>query len=291
MSVSQVDTRIQTTLHRDIYPIVRVSTEFFLRSFDLLGQVHDDVVSGLIVMALWHAELVRADRKTTGIRELARKLDLPYETVRRHIHRLEVSGACLVADGGVAISSAMKSAAHGEGMLRRIYLNAVRLLNDLTRIEVVKFEARPSTSPRSRRLSKEQMAIAIAAIGLLLTCMRELRRVFGDDLVKGLVFTAIRAANVKHYTNTSPAAHRSILPDAHRLPVSVLAISNSLRLPYETVRRHAETLVKEGTCKRVGRSGLMVPESAFRHMTVESITVRKVMLAFVAELRTAGVTV
>jgi predicted ArsR family transcriptional regulator len=284
----RIEARTGSELHRDVYPVVRVTTEFFLRSFDILGQVHKDMINGLIVMALWHEALTKSQRKAMGVRELSRRLDLPYETVRRHVRQLKLSGACTVVDGGVSVSPGSRPKT---SMLRRIYLNAVRLLNDLTRIEVVDFRARVSRAARSRSLDKEQRTIAVAAIGLLITSMRELRAAFGDDLLKGVVFTAIRAANIKHYTNTSPSAHRSILPDVHRLPVSALAISQSLRLPYETVRRHADTLAKEGTCIRVGRRGLIVPESAFRHMAAESIRVHQVMVAFVAELRATGVTV
>lgn len=279
-----------SALHPDVYPIVRVTTEFFLRSFDLLGQLHDDPVSGLIVMTLWHGQLVGSGQRPMSVRDLSRRLDLPYETVRRHVRQLELSGACLVAeDGGLAVSAATERKARATGLLRKIYVNAVRLLVDLTRIEVVSYKDRPTASPRSGLMGNEQTLIAVTAIDLLIVSMRKLRAVFGDNFMKGLVFTAIRAANVKHYTNKSPAAHRSILPDAHRLPVSVLAISNSLRLPYETVRRHADVLVKEGKCIRAGRQGLLVPESAFRHMTVESLMVRQVIFAFVAELRATGV--
>jgi DNA-binding transcriptional regulator YhcF (GntR family) len=277
--MNQTESPIESPLPGDVYPIVRVATEFFLRSFDLLGQLHEDMVSGLIVMTRWHRELANPGRRAMGIRELSRKLDLPYETVRRHVRQLELGGS----------SSGSTAGKRNASILRRIYVDTVRLLNDLARIEVLEFKT-PKSS-RLRTMSKEQMAIAVAGMGLIITCMTKLREAFGDDLMKGIVFTAIRAANIKHYTNTSPAAHRSILPDVHRLPVSVLAISQSLRLPYETVRRHADILVKEGTCIRVGRRGLMVPESAFRPMTTESITVRQVVMAFIAELRAAGVKV
>ena len=289
--MSQTDTQNEPALPPDVYPIVRVATEFFLRSFDLLGQFHEDVVSGLIVMMLWHGALGEPRRKALHVRALSRKLDLPYETVRRHVRELELSGACVVGDNGLAVSAAVQRKARASGMLRKLYLNAVRMLGDLTRIEVAAFKPDRSPSPGSRRLDKAQMAIAVTATGLLLTCMRELRASFDGDLMKGLVFTAIRAANVKHYTNTSPAAHRSILPDAHRLPVSVMAISESLRLPYETVRRHADALVREGKCIRMERRGLVVPERAFRGMSAESLRVRQLILAFLAELRAAGVTV
>lgn len=284
--MSQPTTQIEPALDPDVYPTVRVSTEFFLRGFDLLCQLHEDIVGGLIVMTLWHNALSRPGHKAMGVRELSRTLDLPYETVRRHANGLVASGTCLAEKGGLAIASVGRCDA---AILRKIYLNAVRILGDLTRIDVVDFKPGPTPSVRSGPLDREQMVIAVAAMGLLIAGMRVLRGLFDGDLMKGLVFTGIWAANVKHITNTAPAAHRSILPDRYRLPVSVLAISDSLRLPYETVRRHADTLVKEGRCTRVDRQGLMVPERAFRPMAEGAVTVNQFIMAFVAELRAAGV--
>lgn len=284
--MSQAITQIEPAIDPDVYPTLRVSTEFFLRGFDLLCQLHGDIVGALIVMTLWHDALARPGRKAMGVRELSRKLDLPYETVRRHVNGLVTSGTCHVERGGLAVPPTGRRDA---GILRKIYLNAVRMLGDLTRIEVVDFKPGRTGSIRSGSLGREQMVIAVAAMGLLLAGMRVLRGLFGGDLMKGLVFTAIWAANVKHITNTAPAAHRSILPDRYRLPVAVLAISDSLRLPYETVRRHADALVKEGTCVRVDHQGLMVPESAHRSMTPGAVIVNRFIMAFVAELRAAGV--
>jgi hypothetical protein len=96
--------------------------------------------------------------------------------------------------------------------------------------------------------------------------------------MKGLVFTAIWTANVKHVTNTPAAGDRGTLKDSQRLPVSALAISRSLRLPYETVRRHADALLKEGQCVRVGRKGLIVMASTHRrHVPTSTATYHIVM--------------
>lgn len=288
----RISTRTRPTLHRDVYPVGRVSTEFFLRSFEVIGRLHRDVVSGLIIMTLWHKAL--AETGTTrpmGIRELSRRLDLPFETVRRHVRQLIRSGVCLAGNGGITLAATMQRSARASAMLRRIYLDAVRMLGDLRRIGVANFRPRGSSSPGSRRLDKEQTVIVVAAIGVLLAAMKVLRRHFDGDLMNGLVFTAVRAANVKHITNTAPAANRGILPDSDRLPVSMLAISDSMRVPYETVRRHARELVKHGKCVRVGGRGLIAPESAFRQMTREATAVRQLVLDFLAELQAAGVKV
>lgn len=278
-------------IHPDVYPVVRVSTEFFMRAFDLLGQLHPEVISGLILLTLWHCWLQTPQRKPMAVRELSRKLDLPYETVRRHVRDLVESGHCVAVGNGIIVAPTIRRGARATTMLRKTYLNAARMLADLTRIAVVDFKEEAPPPARSRRLGRQQMVIAVAAIGLLLEAMKVLRGFFDGDLVKGLVFTGIRAANVQHITNTAPVAHRSIVPDVERLPVTALAIADSMRLPYETVRRHTDALVKEGKLVRFGRQGVKVPETAFRNMTVESVTVHKLVTSFIAELRFNGVNV
>jgi len=238
---------------------MRVSFEFLMRSFDLLGQLHDDAISGSIIMALWHGQLASSRARPMAIRELSRELNLPYESVRRHVRQLEQDGACIVRDGGLAVPDAMQDGAHAIRMLRKIYVNAVRLLADLARMAAVVFPAAARRGATSERLTREQKVIAVAAMRLLLSGVRLMRDFWGGDLLKGLVFTAIWTANVKHVTNTPRAAASSMLSDALRQPVSVLAISRSLRLPYETVRRHADGLVCEGLCRRAGRHGVFVP--------------------------------
>jgi predicted ArsR family transcriptional regulator len=107
--------------------------------------------------------------------------------------------------------------------------------------------------------------------------------------MSGLVFTAIRAANVQHIVNAVPEANRDIVRDSNRRPVSIAAIAASMRLPYETVRRHVAKLVRDGKCIRVGRRGVMAPESAFRQMAVQANLVHKLAMGFLTELRSAGV--
>ncbi|MEJ1967678.1 MAG: hypothetical protein WDN03_03425 [Rhizomicrobium sp.] len=106
---------------------------------------------------------------------------------------------------------------------------------------------------------------AVLRVGneFFLRCIDSMAAVAGNDLIKALVFTAIWTANVKHITNSAAnrryAGMDEIPPDALRKPVSVLAISNSLCIPYETVRRYVQTLLREGTCIRVGGKGVLVP--------------------------------
>lgn len=282
---------LDLSAHPEVYTIGRISSEFFLRGFEVIGQAHDDVLGGMIVMTMLGDALAdRGESRPKGVRELARRLDTPFETMRRQVHKLVRSGACHLEDGGVRLAPTMRRSPRTNAMLRKIYLEAVRMLDALRRIKIGHFKpTRFSNAPRA--LNKEQVVVAVASIRVLLAAMKVLRDFFDGDLMTGLVFTAIRAANVKHITNTAPGANRDILPDSDRRPVSMMAISNSMMLPYETVRRHSAKLVKQGKCVRVGRKGLMAPAAAFRRMTLEPGAVVQLVLDFMDDLRASGIKV
>jgi hypothetical protein len=192
---------------------------------------------------------------------------------------------------GLVVPDAVLRSRRVTEFLRKIYVEVSRLLADLTRMDVAAFAATSSGPVRSGRLTKEQAVIALVATGMLLVSVRGIRAFWNKDLTKGLIYTAIWTANVKHVTNTGPAASRAILPDSQRLPVSVLAISQSLRLPYETVRRHANVLIAEGLCARTPGHGLVVPTGVHHRTRIGAIITHRVTMEFLADLRQAGVKV
>jgi len=287
-SITQIEA---AEINPDAYPVTRVSTEFHLRAIDLLTELQGDLIDGLIVLTLVHDQLKAPRRKGGGsVRELSRRLGLPAETVRRRVQKLVKSGQCMSNEATVAVPAAVLRGRRISTFLRKVYVNTVRLLADLTRIDVAAFASASRRPVLSGRLGKEQLAIAVAGTGLLLAGLRALRAFWGD-LMRGLVYTAIWTANVKHVTNSDPLAGRSLIDDSQRVPVSVLAISRSLRLPYETVRRHADEMVRDGICVRAGRRGLVVPNSFIRRITTGPVITHRLVVDFLAELRRSGVKV
>ena len=80
---------------RDTYPVVRITGEFFLRGIDLLTHIQSGgLVSGLIFMVVWYAYLRDPAKPAIATREIARRLAMPYETIRRHALALERAGIC-----------------------------------------------------------------------------------------------------------------------------------------------------------------------------------------------------
>ncbi len=242
-------------------------------------------------MALAHSQMSTPGRGPISIRDLSHKLAVPFETVRRHSELLVKSGQCVAEKGGLIVPGAVLRGQRMTELLRRIYVNAVRVLLDLTRIGVATFNDPSLRTVRSRGLTRNQTVIALAAVGTLLAGSRVMREFWKGDFSKGIVYTAVWTANIKHVTNSRPAGKKGILKDAQRLPVSALTLSHSLRLPYETVRRHADALVREGICERVGRRGLIVPERTHERMTAGAAIVYGLVVDFLAELRAAGVKV
>lgn len=85
----------------------------------------------------------------------------------------------------------------------------------------------------------------------------------GRDVVDGLLVCAISQANVSQITR-NPELQRAYAtvdqppPDELRRPVSVSAIANSLRLPFETTRRRISGLAAAGYVVSTSR-GVIVP--------------------------------
>lgn len=109
------------------------------------------------------------------------------------------------------------------------------------------------------------MAVRLGSEYLLRT-LRLIGEMSEGELLTGLVSTAIVQANIAHIDRPpSPDGAfdsvEAIPPDELRRPISVLALSASLGLPYETTRRHVAKMVSAGLCVRV-KGGVIVPVSA-----------------------------
>jgi hypothetical protein len=104
------------------------------------------------------------------------------------------------------------------------------------------------------------------------------------DLIKGLVWLGIVEANVRRLSadpelSRAYASSETPVPDELRDPVSVYALAQGLRLPYETTRRYVAKLMDAGQALRVER-GVIVPTVA-----MEAPPVRVASVQFHASLR------
>lgn len=124
--------------------------------------------------------------------------------------------------------------------------------------------ASPAPRPVATTWDPQAWDIALASLDyvrdtVLITCG-------DDDLIDALIFTTALDANVTP-VNRDPGlqvAYGGVeisAPDELRRPVSINAVAQSLRLPFETVRRRFQGLAREGLCL-IGPQGVIVPRSA-----------------------------
>ena len=140
-----------------------------------------------------------------------------------------------------------------------------------------------------------QRAAVRATTEFFLRQAQLLSELAGGDLLLGLLFLAITDANTRHLAERPDGRYQSIddIPaDDLRRPISVMALAQSLGLPYETTRRYVGRLIEGGLCERVAR-GLIVPERALQQERTKTTTQRSFqdVRRFVASLRRAGVDV
>ncbi|MBU1377617.1 MAG: hypothetical protein KKA30_16730 [Alphaproteobacteria bacterium] len=88
---------------------------------------------------------------------------------------------------------------------------------------------------------------------------------FGRDVIDGLLMAAISQANVAQITRNADLQRRYATldqppPDELRRPVSISAIANSLRIPFETARRRITALIDAGVVRTAAR-GVIIPTS------------------------------
>jgi len=101
---------------------------------------------------------------------------------------------------------------------------------------------------------------------------------FGRDVIDGLLMVAISQANIAQITRNPElqltyATLDQPPPDELRRPVSISALANSLRIPFETTRRRVTSLIDAGIV-RTGQRGVIIPTapltSPFYRMGVEA---------------------
>jgi DNA-binding transcriptional ArsR family regulator len=194
----------------------------------------------------------------TSTRALAESLDLPYDTVRRHLRKLRALGWCESGAEGVFVprnssfNETLRTAAEQLWRLSRDFVMLSR------RLEGAGLPSDP-VLPRDSRFQ-----VARVAIEYFVDSLSMARRRLRLSPIECVVLRTIASRDLRTLAELAggPGGAREQTSDGAappRRPISVYAVSKTLALPYETVRRTANQLIEAGWAVRAGDRGLFVP--------------------------------
>ncbi|WP_296599932.1 hypothetical protein [Phenylobacterium sp.] len=115
-----------------------------------------------------------------------------------------------------------------------------------------------------------------------------------EDIVDGLLFAAIQSANVATISNdpelqVAYAVLADAPPDELRRPVSVNAVAQSLRMPFETARRRVQRMVRRGALEVTAKGVRVSPWALGADRFLDNVILRHEHLrAFYLEVRSLG---
>jgi hypothetical protein len=235
--------------HAALCKVSRLSLAYFLSYLEQLrpgfGQ---DVVKGLVFVAIVQANIGHLENDGSGSRSwadlaavppdelrrpirvlpLADSLRLPRETVRRKVRALAADRFVEATEDGVVAPTRVLSRP-GNGRSLQINTAAVReLVEGLLEAEVL------GPAPAVQVLHSRHRLIARISADYCLRCLEQVREVFDGQVVTGLVFLAMLHAG------------RQRPFDGAGRPLTVQALAKAVALPRQTVRRHVQRLIDRG---------------------------------------------
>jgi hypothetical protein len=275
----------------NVRAILRVGNEFFLRSVSGMARLlNDDLLMAVVYTAMWTANVkhitssaanvtfggmdqIPSDemRRPVSVMALANSLRIPYETARRTVQALSAAGFCRrMGKNGLIVPAEVHGRQDARGVIEAGLPSLLRFMTDLKRAGFDFTPYRKTLSntvplPPAGGMPANARALLRACSELIMRGIDTMGQVHDDDFLAGLIFTAIWTANVAHITggadNVKFGNLLDLPPDEIRRPVTVTAISSSLRIPNETVRRYAGKLVRSGAAIRIEGKGLVIPRA------------------------------
>ncbi len=195
-------------------------------------------------------------RRPVTVYALAKELGLPYETARRHANKLVAAGLAERAEEGLVIPAEVYGR---EGMLRSVELNWQETLRFMQALAAYGVRAEPAAGAAAADVRRQVLRVSVE---FLLESLAMLMSGMDVDFLGALICIAITRGNTQHLTEDPSVPYAGLAevpPDDLRRPVSVYHLAKSLRLPYETTRRHVGQLEAATYLERAPGGGLIVP--------------------------------
>jgi hypothetical protein len=193
------------------------------------------------------------------LKSIAEVSGLPYESVRRHVRKLEQENILLVSRKGVVIPDVV----YERPLLRRAITKnagyALKLVQDCRALEAPLGTGDWAAAPAAIFQVARMVNVHYLAL------QRECRELLGLTAIEFAVFMAVWSGNLGHLLHSpldeACGALDQAPPEALRRPVSAYAVGKTLSLPYETARRATLRLAERGIVERKDAAGYILPEA------------------------------
>lgn len=261
--------------------LARLASRHFLNTASLIAEgVNTDLVTALTFLTISRANGRDLTGDGSGAREfaaleslppdhlrqgvsvyaVARELDIPYETVRRHVRKLRDRGDVESGPEGLTIPARVYASPRQIHSVEENWKLVRAFVAEAYRMGLV--GAGPHT-PAAGDIRRQTVRLSTAHF---LDSLSIIGRALEQDALSTIVFLAIGRGNLGNLANDpeARAAYESveaIPPDALRQPVTTYSVSRDLNLPYETTRRYGLKLIEQGWVERAANGGLLVPAS------------------------------
>ena len=295
-------------LPAEIRSIVRADDEYLLRRLDCINLelLRGDFMRATLWNTTWVMNVTHltypdgpmryaalydfppdSQRRPVSVRALSDRLNVPYETVRRNLVALEEQGLCERVRGeGVFIPTSVHQRPQNVEGVRMLGGLIHKFLAELKRLGFDFTQFREPAHP----LQNDPALVLRAALRVDTDYSLEmadlLRALHKATPVELAIYGAICTPNTRGI-----AASSADVPDEQRRPISGLALSHTLRVPYETLRRVSNVMVREGKLERV-KDGLIVPlRVQLSYETDDVLRARyERLVRYVRDLRHIGIT-
>ncbi|WP_404367985.1 hypothetical protein AB5I39_13850 [Sphingomonas sp. MMS24-J45] len=199
-----------------------------------------------------------------SISAVARSLDRPFETVRRHVNALIGDGICETSRNGVIVSAATWDLPPFLALTQLLHDRFVAMIADLAHSGIALPDSRAG-------VRHDPDAIVAAAIDIILAPFEYVASQFRSWL-EMMVVCAVTTGSVRQVTYDPILTRRyadadTIPPDQIREPVVIAGVARALRLHYATVRREVQAAIACGTLMRAG-AGVRATEAYLSDVTI-----------------------
>lgn len=252
-------------------PGAHLSMNYFLDTTDRVSLwLGRDVVDSMVFLAILGEnfrdqiftgpdEIATAvdERTPVSITALARVLDMPYETVRRHALALRAAGFCRKQKRGYVVPSQVADRLDLDDLLAGMTTATQGLLDNLAQVGA---PLPSSTSPALKAMDRRSARMAIR---YYVEGMADLCRTLNMDVIRSVILLNIIRRNHAAFEHgvgagVAAVAQTQWFTDPMRQSVSTYCVAKTLRMPYETVRRHCRALLAQGVVESDEKGQLLV---------------------------------